>query len=104
MTIRAWVIIAVTFEQIDNAPYAEARADGDNEYLQRVNCGCEKCHSNFCRQNRGLVCTARLTAISASPFQKMIDRAGCASGLRAGGGANMDLHGVYLRNKKPPPE
>ena len=45
MSIRAGVVVAVTFEQIDNAPYAEARADGDNEYLQRVNCGCEKCHS-----------------------------------------------------------
>ena len=44
MCICAWVIIAVTFEKVYDAPYAEASADGDYEHLQSVNCGCKKCH------------------------------------------------------------
>ena len=44
MGIRARVIIAVTFETVYDAPYAKARADGDYEHLQSINCGCKKCH------------------------------------------------------------
>ena len=45
MSIRAGVIIAVAFQQIDDAPYAEASTQRDHQNLQSVNRGCEKCHS-----------------------------------------------------------
>ena len=44
MSIRTWVVIAVTFKEVDNAPHAEASAESNNEGLQSSDSGSEKCH------------------------------------------------------------
>ena len=44
MSIRAGVIVAVTFQQIDNAPHAQASAEGDHEGLKNGDCLSKKCH------------------------------------------------------------
>ena len=45
MSIRARVIIAVTFQQVDDAPDTEAGSQCDNEGLQNVDCAVEKFHT-----------------------------------------------------------
>ena len=44
MSIRAGVVIAVTFQQVDDAPHAEAGTEGDNEGLENGDCLIEKFH------------------------------------------------------------
>ena len=44
LALCAGVIIAVTFQQIDNAPDTEAGSQCDNEGLQNGDCAVEKCH------------------------------------------------------------
>ena len=78
MSIRAGVVVAVTFKQIDNAPTAEASADGDHDDLEGIDCGCEKCHSNLFRQNRGSVLHSPPLSDFSVTFQKYFG-AGCAS-------------------------
>ena len=45
MSIRAGVVIAVAFEQVDCAPDAEARAEGDDQRLEHLDSRIEKLHS-----------------------------------------------------------
>ena len=45
MSIRARVVIAVTFQQVDDAPDTEAGSQCDNEGLQNVDCAVEKFHT-----------------------------------------------------------
>ena len=45
MSIRARVIIAVTFQQVDDAPDTEARSQCDHEGLQNFDCAVEKFHT-----------------------------------------------------------
>lgn len=44
LAFRARVIIAVTFQQVDNSPDAEASAKSDNEGLKNGDCLLKKCH------------------------------------------------------------
>ena len=44
MSIRAGVVVAVTFQQVDDAPHAEAGTEGDNEGLENGDCLIEKFH------------------------------------------------------------
>ena len=44
MSIRAGVVVAVTFQQVDDAPDAETSAEGDNEGLKNGDSLIEKCH------------------------------------------------------------
>ena len=44
MSIRAGVVVAVTFQQVDDAPYAETGTEGDNEGLENGDCLIEKFH------------------------------------------------------------
>ena len=44
MSIRAGVIIPISFQKIDRAPNAEAGAEGDDQRLEHVYCGIEKLH------------------------------------------------------------
>ena len=45
MSICAGVVIAVTFEQVDRAPDAEASAQGDDQRLEHLDSRIEKLHS-----------------------------------------------------------
>ena len=38
------VVVAVTFQQVDDAPYAETGTEGDNEGLENGDCLIEKFH------------------------------------------------------------
>ena len=38
------VVVAVTFQKVDDTPCAETRAQGDHENFQRVNRACKKSH------------------------------------------------------------
>ena len=60
MSICAGIIIAVTFEQVDCAPDAEASAEGDDQRLEHLDSRIEKLHS----KTRGL---AALKAQTAGP-------------------------------------
>ena len=42
MSIRARVVVAVTFQQVDNAPDSKAGSECDNEGLQNFDCAVEK--------------------------------------------------------------
>ena len=44
MSIRAGVVIPVSFQQVDAAPHAQTAAERDHQRLQHVNRGTEKCH------------------------------------------------------------
>lgn len=44
MSIRAGVVVSVTFQQVDDAPYAETGTEGDNEGLENGDCLIEKFH------------------------------------------------------------
>ena len=44
MSIRAGVVVAITFQQVDDAPNAETSAEGDNEGLKNGDSLIEKCH------------------------------------------------------------
>ena len=44
MSICTRIVVAVTFEQVNEAPHAETGAEGDHEGLKDLNCGSEKCH------------------------------------------------------------
>ena len=45
MSIRAGVIIAISFQQVDCAPDAEACAEGDDQSLEHLDSRIEKLHS-----------------------------------------------------------
>ena len=45
LAFRARVIIAVTFQQVDDAPDSKAGSQCDNEGLQNVDCAVEKFHT-----------------------------------------------------------
>ncbi len=47
MSICPRVIIAISFKQVDHAPYAKSCAQRDYEYLQSVDCCCKKCHIKY---------------------------------------------------------
>ena len=44
MSICAGVVVAVTFQQVDDAPDTETSAEGDNEGLKNGDSLIEKCH------------------------------------------------------------
>ena len=44
MSIGAGVVVAVTFQQVDDTPDAETSAEGDNEGLQHIDRFIEKFH------------------------------------------------------------
>ena len=44
MSIRAGVVVAVTFEEVDDTPDAETSAQSDNEGLKNGDCLIEKFH------------------------------------------------------------
>ena len=44
MSIGAGVVVAVTFQQVDNAPDTETGTERDNEGLKNGNCLFKKCH------------------------------------------------------------
>lgn len=47
MSIGSGVIVAITFQQIDDAPHAETGTESDNEGLKNGYCAVEKCHIRF---------------------------------------------------------
>ena len=44
MSIGSGVIVAITFQQIDDAPHAETGTESDNEGLKNGDCLIEKFH------------------------------------------------------------
>ena len=44
MSIRTGVVVAVTFQQVDDTPDAETSAQSDNEGLKNGDSLIEKCH------------------------------------------------------------
>ena len=44
MSIGARVVIAVTFQQVDDTPDTKTSAQSDNESLKNGNCLFKKCH------------------------------------------------------------
>ena len=44
MSIRAGVVVTVTFQQVDDAPDAETGSQSNNEGLQNGDSLIEKCH------------------------------------------------------------
>ena len=44
MSIRAGVIVAVTFQQVDRAPNTKTGSKSHDESLQYTDCTVEKCH------------------------------------------------------------
>ena len=44
MSISAGVVVAVTFQQIDNAPHAQASAQSNHQSLKNIHRRIKKCH------------------------------------------------------------
>ena len=44
MSIRAGVVVAISFQQVNAAPYAERASECDNESLKSIDCRIEKIH------------------------------------------------------------
>ena len=44
ISIRTGVVVAVTFQQVDNAPDTETGTERDNEGLKNGDCLFKKCH------------------------------------------------------------
>ena len=44
ISIGTGVVVAITFQQVDDAPYAETGTEGDNEGLENGDCLIEKFH------------------------------------------------------------
>ena len=44
MSISPGVVVAITFQQIDDAPHAETGTEGDNEGLENGDCLIKKFH------------------------------------------------------------
>ena len=44
MSIRTGIVIAIAFQQVDDAPHAETGTEGDNEGLENGDCLIEKFH------------------------------------------------------------
>ena len=53
MSIRAGVVVAVTFEQIDRAPDTETGTESDDKSLKDAYSGLEKCHIHSNSQSSG---------------------------------------------------
>ena len=45
MSICTWIIISVTFQQVDHAPDAKTGSEGNDEGLQHIDCAIEEIHS-----------------------------------------------------------
>ena len=44
MSICTWIIISVTFQQVDHAPDAKTGSEGNDEGLQHIDCAIEEIH------------------------------------------------------------
>lgn len=44
ISIRTGVVVAIAFQQVDDAPHAETGTEGDNEGLENGDCLIEKFH------------------------------------------------------------
>ena len=44
MSIRAGIVVSISFQQINAAPYAERASECDNESLKSIDCRIEKIH------------------------------------------------------------
>ena len=68
MSIRAGVIVAVTFQQVDDAPDAETGTQSDNEGLQNTNSRVKKFHRLSIAERKE--CKAQATVLPfSSPFK-----------------------------------
>ena len=47
LALCARVVIAITFEKVDDTPYAKARPDCYDQGLKSSNCTGKKCHINY---------------------------------------------------------
>ena len=51
MSICAGVVVAVTFQQVDDTPHAETSAEGDHEGLKNGDCLIEEFHTSISRNH-----------------------------------------------------
>ena len=63
MSICSGIVIAISFKQVDNAPYAKPCSKCDHKYLQSVDCRCKKFHNNC----RGQISGHRFIAVLVLP-------------------------------------
>ena len=54
MSICAGVVGAITFQQVNTAPHAEASAQGNNEGLKDFDCGVKKFYGGFLLYKKNL--------------------------------------------------
>ena len=47
MSICAWIVVAISFQEVDAAPHTEAGTQGNHQGLKSRNCGLKKCHIVF---------------------------------------------------------
>ena len=47
MSICAWIVVAISFQEVDAAPHTEAGTQGNHQGLKGRNCGLKKCHIVF---------------------------------------------------------
>ena len=72
MSIRARIVVAVTFEQVNAAPYAKTAAKRDDQSLKNLDCTVEKIHKILC-QERSAVFRRPLCFVPSAPFKNNIN-------------------------------
>ena len=72
MSIGSRVVLAVTFEQVNAAPYAKTAAKRDDQSLKNLDCTVEKIHKILCRE-RSAVFRRPLCFIPGAPFKNNIN-------------------------------
>ena len=71
MSISTGVVIAVTFQQVDDTPNAQTGTQSDNEGLQNTNSRVKKFHRLNIAERKE--CKAQTTVLSfSSPFKNLV--------------------------------
>ena len=67
MSIRARIVVAVSFQEVDHAPDPETGPDGGHEGLEDADRGSEKAHGSFRNPNPRNALLCRFSAIQREP-------------------------------------
>ncbi len=49
MSIGPWVVVSVSFQEVNHAPHPQTSAQGDHQGLEHFDCAVEKFHRQICR-------------------------------------------------------
>ena len=69
MSISPWIVIAITFEEVDRAPDAKSGSESDNEGLENIYRAVEKIHEIVAGRTEKKLPQATALRASGAPFK-----------------------------------